>query len=526
MLNKLKTRRYNRLLRKGREYLDKAKALRAVTDDSYFRERALKCFARAAKLYHAKEEAPEAFEAAADCCCRLAEKNLSDARAWFVGRKLISGAYEEAVRYLRLAEKYGRDEADRIFESLTGLAENEIECEEFDKAERLIRETEERYDSPKARGEIHRLRFILRRKQANLQRIDGKYAEALQRYKEAEKYLPLFPANDIDHRVIYQNAELCCQKLGDEEGAKHYKDICLPFLPLIDRIGGEKAWLEREDLLPAFLRGAREALENGDHKLAAEYCENAALLYLRREKHKPMKDAWEPAPEFYEVFSLLLKIDGKTGGSPDHGIMHTAAETIVETKTWSVKRRLFEILNAHLQEKATDQLQYLVDEVRNHRISIGSTVPFGSYPQEDAEPGKAMPIEWEVLDVDGDDLLLVSRYALDAVPYQEDGEDVPWDETTLCRWLNGEFRAKAFSEEEQAHIGERGIDCLSFGNLWAYYDNENYGWLGTCGDDETIFSDLLVADGTPYAQAKGLERWHFEDESDLDCHDSIWTRDE
>ncbi|MCR5093702.1 MAG: DUF6273 domain-containing protein [Lachnospiraceae bacterium] len=142
---------------------------------------------------------------------------------------------------------------------------------------------------------------------------------------------------------------------------------------------------------------------------------------------------------------------------------------------------------------------------------------FGSYPQsEDGE--NVSPIEWEILDDTSDTVILISRYILDVRPYQEDDEKKDWNETTLCRWLNHDFLDKAFTEEEKDRIDlEMGITLLSYGNLWHYYDNNDRGWLGTCGDD-MIFSHTLVADPTPYALSKSVSREYFLEEVEED----IW----
>lgn len=84
-------------------------------------------------------------------------------------------------------------------------------------------------------------------------------------------------------------------------------------------------------------------------------------------------------------------------------------------------------------------------------LQIGVTVEFGSYPQGLFGVFKA-PIEWIVLDVQGDEALLISKYALDAKPYNEMWADVSWETCTLRSWLNGEFYNKAFSTEEKQKI--------------------------------------------------------------------------
>lgn len=79
----------------------------------------------------------------------------------------------------------------------------------------------------------------------------------------------------------------------------------------------------------------------------------------------------------------------------------------------------------------------------------GEIITFGRYPQNSGIPE---PIEWRVLSVESDRVLLISLYALDCVLYNEQYEDVIWSACTLRSWLNGEFIDAAFSPDEQRRI--------------------------------------------------------------------------
>lgn len=84
------------------------------------------------------------------------------------------------------------------------------------------------------------------------------------------------------------------------------------------------------------------------------------------------------------------------------------------------------------------------------------TYTFGSYEQDgDSSNGKE-PIEWLVLDRDGDKALLLSKYALDYqsfMPFYEPvTEPYTWESCSLRRWLNGTFLNTAFSADEQQRL--------------------------------------------------------------------------
>ena len=93
----------------------------------------------------------------------------------------------------------------------------------------------------------------------------------------------------------------------------------------------------------------------------------------------------------------------------------------------------------------------------SEKFTIGNIITFGTYPQTAAGTDKT-PIEWLVLDRDGDKALLISRYGLDAQPYNTEFAEVTWETCTLRTWLNETFMNKAFTSEEQKGIVLTNVD--------------------------------------------------------------------
>ena len=89
---------------------------------------------------------------------------------------------------------------------------------------------------------------------------------------------------------------------------------------------------------------------------------------------------------------------------------------------------------------------------------IGSTVKFGNYEQDDDPVGLKEPIEWIILDVRDNKALLISKYGLDAKPFNTTYADVNWEQCSLRTWLNKDFFETAFNEQEQACIVLSEID--------------------------------------------------------------------
>ncbi len=81
----------------------------------------------------------------------------------------------------------------------------------------------------------------------------------------------------------------------------------------------------------------------------------------------------------------------------------------------------------------------------------GDIIKFGSYEQDYPVNGKD-PIEWIVLDKKKDGLLVMSKYALDCLPYKTEYVYTTWAECTLREWLNKKFYNAAFNSVEKKMI--------------------------------------------------------------------------
>lgn len=90
-------------------------------------------------------------------------------------------------------------------------------------------------------------------------------------------------------------------------------------------------------------------------------------------------------------------------------------------------------------------------------VQSGRQITFGHYPQT-ANGNDNTPIEWLILARDEQKILIVSKYGLDAQPYNKDYTSVTWETCTLRKWLNGTFYNKAFSSAEQAAILTTNVD--------------------------------------------------------------------
>ena len=134
-----------------------------------------------------------------------------------------------------------------------------------------------------------------------------------------------------------------------------------------------------------------------------------------------------------------------------------------EIITGSINERADALLEAGDADGAYALLAELTDEEsRERRMEIkrqqirntqeGKYFTLGRYEQDNKRENGPEPIQWMVLARDGDRVLVISRYVLDCVRYDEEYRRVTWETCTLRSWLNGEFLNAAFDPEEQLLI--------------------------------------------------------------------------
>ena len=116
-------------------------------------------------------------------------------------------------------------------------------------------------------------------------------------------------------------------------------------------------------------------------------------------------------------------------------------------------------------------------------VKVGDIITLGQYEQDGFLNNGPEAIEWQVLSVEGDRALVISKYGLDAKPYNERDISVTWETSTLRTWLNGEFYNSAFSNEEKGQIQQVRVKNP---------DNAEYGTEG--GNDTTDWIFLLSID--------------------------------
>ncbi len=116
--------------------------------------------------------------------------------------------------------------------------------------------------------------------------------------------------------------------------------------------------------------------------------------------------------------------------------------------------------------------------VEDPSANVGEYITFGKYEQDDDTSNGAEPIEWLVLDNQGDKILVISRYGLDCQPYNTASTEVTWETCTLRNWLNTEFYNTAFGDSEKASVITTTVENP---------DNASYGTQGGNATSDNVF---------------------------------------
>ena len=111
-------------------------------------------------------------------------------------------------------------------------------------------------------------------------------------------------------------------------------------------------------------------------------------------------------------------------------------------------------------------------------VSVGDVITFGTYEQDNDLSNGKEEIEWIVLEKEEDRVLVISKYGLDAQPYNTGMKGVTWNTCTLRKWLNSTFLDEAFTEAEQSLIPT--VTLLNA-------DNPEYGTAGGNDTEDKVF---------------------------------------
>lgn len=226
-------------------------------------------------------------------------------------------------------------------------------------------------------------------------------------------------------------------------------------------------------------------------QLEADY-QTAEALYKQQD--------WEGAKAIYETIRGYKDTDERLTAC-NNEINYQKAEAMYKKEKWTTAKEIYLTIRGY--KDADSKIKSCDNKIAiAKKFVVGNYITFGTYPQTKAGNNKT-PIEWLVLERDGDKALLISRYALDTMPYNTNDSVVTWETCTLRKWLNSTFYNKAFSSGEQAAILTTRVDNSK---------EQGYSKWETSGSNDTQDKVFLLS----YAEANKYFniKWWQEDGSD------------
>ena len=101
------------------------------------------------------------------------------------------------------------------------------------------------------------------------------------------------------------------------------------------------------------------------------------------------------------------------------------------------------------QSATEDTVEVSYDSFTESEIQIGSVIEFGRYEQDNIADNGTEPVDWVVLEIEDNRLLLISEKCLEYLPYNSEYENKTWETCSVRQWLNGAFFDSAFSDNEK-----------------------------------------------------------------------------
>ena len=359
-----------------------------------------------------------------------AEEPILECRYQLAMQAENNGQYAQAyAEYIDLGEY--KDCADRAakFENDYATAQNLLNAGDYDQAKACFEALKNYADaSTMAREAAYQ--------KGKKQLADGQFDEAKATFESLKDY---------------SDAETMVKESVYQKGKKQFAD-------------GLFAEAEATfDTLGEYSDTKEQILAIGEHYYATRQYEQAEAIYVKVSAAQQLYELGQ----YYESQDDLpnaIRVYGEAGTYENAQNKVTVlqreedyrtAEALCQEKEWQEAKAIYERLTDY--KDAESKIAVCNAKICDAAFQPWKIVQFGHYPQT-KENNDDRLIEWQVLDRDGRNALLISRYGLDKLPYNETLANVTWEQCTLRAWLNSTFINRTFTDEEQAAILVTDVD--------------------------------------------------------------------
>lgn len=121
------------------------------------------------------------------------------------------------------------------------------------------------------------------------------------------------------------------------------------------------------------------------------------------------------------------------------------------------------------------------------------TVSFGSMDQDGNDQNGKEPLEWVVLKREEDKALLLSKYIIKLDSYNEEKEDITYENSSIRKYLNDEFYDEVFDGSEKQLIVESTVVNSDNNNIYQRSSSGKEKRNETLGGNDTIDKVFLLS---------------------------------
>ena len=274
----------------------------------------------------------------------------------------------------------------------------------------------------------------------------GTYSNSASRLTEARNAKAYVAAISLMTDEKYEEAMEAFRTLNGYSDSTAQIKVCET--AILEREYQKAAQLKTDEKYEEAMEAFRTLNGYSDSTAQIEACETA-ILEREYQKAAQLKTD-EKYEEAIEAFRVLNGYSDSAEQITE--CTYRTAEKLRESGRYDEAAAIYVTIRSYkdVAEILTNDTN-IAKAARRAEYQPGNYVTLGTYPQTKSGADQT-PIEWLVLESDGEEALLISRYALDAKPYNAKAKSITWEKCTLRSWLNNEFYNRAFSVEEKKTI--------------------------------------------------------------------------
>lgn len=142
-------------------------------------------------------------------------------------------------------------------------------------------------------------------------------------------------------------------------------------------------------------------------------------------------------------------------------------EIVTGIATWTIDEQCLYISNTRYEwiQNSNGQILLISDKFPTMKLNrmktFSKVIQLGCYEQDGNEQNGKEGIEWFVVEDTNEYMLLLSKYALKAMPFSDDEYHIVWSNSLIYDWLNTDF-LNSFDKDTQSKMQRIAIDKDGF----------------------------------------------------------------